>query len=342
MTKARLRHSKPIQAEKVEEMMRLLRNLARHKSKEAFPDSAGLNRHQKCIRVATDCIGLGSDIIAFAVLGLLPKVQSVWWSDNDPEKQQLYQSLCNELGHSPGKLEENMTKRSLSLNGGTSRDVPLHGRTCDADVYIAGYPCPSFSSLGRKKGTLDRRGDAASAHKKQLEKELKQTKAKQAEEKKQKTSQDESSGSALDRVAASVAQAKAPGPKQLSPVNKAAIVDQSNVEYYTAVQEDVRVILKALGTGFTQCEPLPIAEKDKEGVPLNRQRVLALAGHVFGDGVAAPPTFVAAKNTKSSDDGSILNLVLFNGFISKIRGTTALKGSRMERISWPKPAEHIS
>ena len=28
------------------------------------------------------------------------------------------------------------------------------------------------------------------------------------------------------------------------------------------------------------------------GVPLNRQQVLALAGHVFGDGVAAPPPFV--------------------------------------------------
>ena len=54
------------------------------------------------------------------------------------------------------------------------------------------------------------------------------------------------------------------------------IVDPSNVEYYTAVQEDVRVILKALGSGFGQLDPLPIAEKDKEGTGGVQARTLSL------------------------------------------------------------------
>ena len=32
------------------------------------------------IRVASDCTGLGSEIIALALLGLLPKLESVCWS----------------------------------------------------------------------------------------------------------------------------------------------------------------------------------------------------------------------------------------------------------------------
>lgn len=115
------------------------------------------------------------------------------------------------------------------------------------------------------------------AHRKQLEKELKQTKAKQAEEKKQKTTQETASGrTPAGLVAPAPAQAKAAGPKPVPPANQAAIVDQSNVEYYTAVQEDVRVILKALGSGFGQLDPLPIAEKDQEGTGGVQARTLSL------------------------------------------------------------------
>lgn len=47
------------------------------------------------IRVASDCAGLGSEIIALALLGLLPKLQSVCWSvETDEDKQKLYRCIC--------------------------------------------------------------------------------------------------------------------------------------------------------------------------------------------------------------------------------------------------------
>ena len=44
-----------------------------------------------------------------------------------------------------------MTERSLVLGGSTSKPRNI-------DLYVAGYPCPSFSALGRKRGGLDPRG----------------------------------------------------------------------------------------------------------------------------------------------------------------------------------------
>jgi len=44
-----------------------------------------------------------------------------------------------------------MTQRSFDLDGCTSN-------TRNVDLYVAGYPCPSFSTLGRKRGGLDPRG----------------------------------------------------------------------------------------------------------------------------------------------------------------------------------------
>ena len=103
------------------------------------------------IRVASDCTGLGSEIIALALLGLLPRVKSVHWSENDTQKQKLYRCVCENLKHKVGPLDVDMTQRSFDLDGCTSR-------TRNVDLYVAGYPCPSFSTLGRKHGGLDPRG----------------------------------------------------------------------------------------------------------------------------------------------------------------------------------------
>ena len=55
------------------------------------------------------------------------------------------------LKHEVGTLEMDMTERSLVLSGSTSKPRNI-------DLYVAGYPCPSFSALGRKRGGLDPRG----------------------------------------------------------------------------------------------------------------------------------------------------------------------------------------
>ena len=103
------------------------------------------------IRVASDCTGLGSEIIALALLGLLPKLESVCWSETDEDKKNLYRCICAQLKHEVGTLEMDMTERSLVLGGCTSKPRNI-------DLYVAGYPCPSFSALGRKRGGLDPRG----------------------------------------------------------------------------------------------------------------------------------------------------------------------------------------
>ena len=103
------------------------------------------------IRVASDCTGLGSEIIALALLGSLPRVESVCWSETDEDKQKLYRCICAQLKHEVGTLEMDMTERSLVLGGCTSKPRNI-------DLYVAGYPCPSFSALGRKRGGLDPRG----------------------------------------------------------------------------------------------------------------------------------------------------------------------------------------
>ena len=47
------------------------------------------------IRVASDCTGLGSEIIALALLGLLPRVESVHWSENDKQKLDVSARTCS-------------------------------------------------------------------------------------------------------------------------------------------------------------------------------------------------------------------------------------------------------
>ena len=117
----------------------------------SLADAAELVKKTGSIRVASDCTGLGSEIIALALLGLLPKLESVCWSETDEDKKKLYRCICAQLKHEVGTLEMDMTERSLVLGGSTSKPRNI-------DLYVAGYPCPSFSALGRKRGGLDPRG----------------------------------------------------------------------------------------------------------------------------------------------------------------------------------------
>ena len=65
--------------------------------------------------------------------------------------KKLYRCICENLKHKVGPLDVDMTQRSFDLDGCTSN-------TGNVDLYVAGYPCPSFSTLGRKRGGLDPRG----------------------------------------------------------------------------------------------------------------------------------------------------------------------------------------
>ena len=107
------------------------------------------------IRLGSDCTGLGSDVLALALHGLLPQVESKFWSDKDPVKQKLYRTLCKELGHDEtGHFDSDISTRNLMDDAGGTVSAQYEG----CDLYVAGFPCPSYSSAGKRKGHLDVRG----------------------------------------------------------------------------------------------------------------------------------------------------------------------------------------
>ena len=140
--KEKTRNKPVVTKETFEKMMGQVRSLA-----DAIEKETRSRKDTDVIRVASDCTGLGSEIIALALLGLLPRVISVAWSDIDKEKQKLYRCVCAKLKHEVGTLEMDMTQSNLELDGCTSKSR-------NVDLYVAGYPCPSLSTLGRKKEAL--------------------------------------------------------------------------------------------------------------------------------------------------------------------------------------------
>ena len=99
------------------------------------------------IRLISDCAGYGSDLIALRLLGLRARVQCVMMSECNPAKVHLHQAVEEVCGFDAAQLEH-VSDMSLRDNS-TAPSVEL---------YVAGYPCPSFSRLGKQKGTQDSRG----------------------------------------------------------------------------------------------------------------------------------------------------------------------------------------
>lgn len=93
---------------------------------------------ESVIRVASDCSGHGSDLIAYRLLGLVKKVLPVMMSETDADKVCLHEAVAKICGFNTSKL-------TMVIY------VSTH-------VYVAGFPCPSFSNLGKRKGVVDRRG----------------------------------------------------------------------------------------------------------------------------------------------------------------------------------------
>ena len=154
--KKRLKKSKwskktNISREEVQRNIDQVRKLAKRKC-----PTTPKNRRGK-IRIASDCTGLGSDIIALSQCRLLEKVEGVSWSDNDSSKRKMYRTVCYQLGHlKVGEVCEDMAQRNFAMAvSDCAKDTK---KQVAIDLYIAGYPCPSFSALGKKKGALDLRG----------------------------------------------------------------------------------------------------------------------------------------------------------------------------------------
>ena len=108
-----------------------------HKSKRGSPKMPAGK-----IRIFADCAGLSSETIALSLLGLTSEhMEFVGGSENDSAKRSMMQAVHKAFDLKTEKklVEQDIFDRSLT-------------ETKSSDVYIAGFPCPAYSSCGRKLG----------------------------------------------------------------------------------------------------------------------------------------------------------------------------------------------
>jgi DNA (cytosine-5)-methyltransferase 1 len=91
------------------------------------------------ITIGTDCSGIEAPIEALKQLGI--SFQHKWSCEIDKFARKSI--LAN---YHPETLYEDITKRD-------------HSQLPDVDIYVCGFPCQSFSLIGKKLGTNDPRGN---------------------------------------------------------------------------------------------------------------------------------------------------------------------------------------
>lgn len=99
------------------------------------------------LHVASDCAGYGSDLIALRLLGLHRNTVCVMACESDRKKQKLHSAVAESCG-----TDMSQCKYFADI---FARQLPEAPR---ANLYVAGYPCPSYSRMGKKEGTKDKRG----------------------------------------------------------------------------------------------------------------------------------------------------------------------------------------
>ena len=102
-----------------------------------------INRRE--IRCGSDCSGLGCDLVALDKLGMSEFCKPVFWCENDAVKQGIYKTVSKHLGVPVSHMYPDIVDRD-------------NDTAEDCDLYISGFPCPSFSALGKRLGTQDSRG----------------------------------------------------------------------------------------------------------------------------------------------------------------------------------------
>ena len=139
MPKARRAKEAPI--EKLEEIYEDLKAYVKRYKDELPPERPTNSK----LRVFSDCAGIGSEAIAFNLLGLSQHVTIVGGSEFDEFKRNMMEMVhkkCLVETGPPEAFPRDIFKRK-------PEECPA------ADIYLAGFPCPAFSSLGKRFGLRD-------------------------------------------------------------------------------------------------------------------------------------------------------------------------------------------
>ena len=110
-----------------------------HKDRPFQPRPAGSK-----LRVFSDCSGLCPETIALTLLGLKGFFNHVGGSENDDHKHLLADAV-----HDACRVNSASTALGKDIfNRDPQQCLP-------ADIYVAGFPCPAYSTLGRRLGLRD-------------------------------------------------------------------------------------------------------------------------------------------------------------------------------------------
>lgn len=103
------------------------------------------------IRVGTECSGMEPLPWVFKAMGLLRRFRLVFSCEKDPACHRLLRQSCKAWRAGSGQRGV----RPKLYNDITTRDAK---RLPDHDLYVAGFPCQPFSSMGLRQGVGDKHG----------------------------------------------------------------------------------------------------------------------------------------------------------------------------------------
>ncbi len=120
-----------------------------HEKKSKGVEATVLQEPPARLRLGCDCAGLGSELMALRMggFGTNQEMDLVLWSEICPLKRILFSTthkICFGRRASPTACTHDMMRRDHESS-----------RACD--IYIAGPPCPPFSTAGKKLGVEDAR-----------------------------------------------------------------------------------------------------------------------------------------------------------------------------------------
>ena len=96
------------------------------------------------LRIFSDCAGISAETIAMTLLGLKNFFTVVGGSEIDDSKRLLADAV-----HEACRITSRSDVFVKDIFKRDPRDCP------PADIYLAGFPCPAFSKLGRRFGLRD-------------------------------------------------------------------------------------------------------------------------------------------------------------------------------------------